>query len=107
MFIIVIIAFSIQIVCIVLRPEIKYLCLCLNSLYSAAEHYTDPQQPATDGEQAEGTGFVSLALVSLPMAKLVPILSGLLAEEGEEEEWLSHLIGNWPSFLTSSRFHQI
>ncbi len=84
-----------------LKPEIKCLWLCLNSLFSAAEHYTGPQQPATDGEQAEGTGFVSPALVSLPMAKLVPILSGLLAEEGEEE-WLSHLIGNRPSFLISS-----
>jgi hypothetical protein len=83
----------------------KYLCLflCLKFLFSAAEHYTGPQQqPATDGEQAEGTGFVSPALVSLPMAKLVPILSGLLAEEGEEEDWLSHLIGNRPFFLTCS-----
>jgi hypothetical protein len=35
------------------------------------------------------------------MAKLVPILSGLLAEEGKEEDWLSHLIGKRPFFLTS------
>ena len=39
--------------------------------------------------------FVSPASVSLPMAKLVPILSGLVTEDEEEEEdeWLVHLIG--------------
>lgn len=55
-----------------------------HTLDKLAEHYTE------QGE--EGAGFMSPALVSLPMAKLVPILSGLLTVEDEEEEWLTHLI---------------
>lgn len=64
-----------------------------------AEHYTE-QTPGGGGEEEEesssSSSFISPASLSLPLAKLVPLLSGLLTQEEEEEadEWLAHLIDN-------------
>jgi hypothetical protein len=79
-----------------------FLIPCINSLFNnyflcyAAEHYSE-QTTTTDKdeESRSSSSFVSPACVSLPMAKLIPILTTLLTDgqEKEEEEWLIHLIG--------------